>query len=186
MTKALLALHVIAAILAVGPVAVAASMFPAAARRAGSEPEQRSRLPLLHRICTVYAVLGIAVPVFGFATAASLHVLGTAWLIASMALTAAAALVLAVVILPAQQRMLALLDPVDGEAPGTSTGTGMSQGTNAGHRTNQRPGRGTNQITAGIDAAIARRLATSTGTFNLLWAAVTVLMILRPGSTTGV
>lgn len=180
MTKALLALHVIAAILAVGPVAVAASMFPAAAGRAGSEPEQRSRLPLLHRICTVYAVLGIAVPVFGFATAASLHVLGTAWLIASMALTAAAALVLAVVILPAQQRMLALLDPVGGEAPGTSTGPGTGRGANQG------TGRGASRNTAGIDAGIARRLAASTGTFNLLWAAVTVLMILRPGSTTGV
>ncbi|MYW46174.1 protease, partial [Streptomyces sp. SID161] len=34
MTKFLLAVHVIAAILAVGPVAVAASMFPPAARRA--------------------------------------------------------------------------------------------------------------------------------------------------------
>jgi hypothetical protein len=29
------------------------------------------------------------------------------------------------------------------------------------------------------------RLAMFTGVFNLLWAAVTVLMIVRPGSTTG-
>ncbi|MCW2864642.1 MAG: hypothetical protein JWP48_6350, partial [Actinoallomurus sp.] len=34
MNKILLIVHVLAAILAVGPVAVAASMFPAAARRA--------------------------------------------------------------------------------------------------------------------------------------------------------
>jgi hypothetical protein len=31
----------------------------------------------------------------------------------------------------------------------------------------------------------AVRLAMVTGVFNLLWAAVTVLMIVRPGSTTG-
>ncbi|MFJ8884130.1 hypothetical protein ACIRJR_12055 [Streptomyces sp. NPDC102402] len=31
----------------------------------------------------------------------------------------------------------------------------------------------------------AARLAVLTGVFNLLWATVTVLMIVRPGSTTG-
>lgn len=156
MTKALLALHVIAAILAVGPVAVAASMFPAAARRAATDAgpgaqtqqSQQTQLTVLHRICNVYAVIAVTVPVFGFATAASLHVLGSAWLIASMALTAAAAFLLAAVILPAQQRTLA--------AP------------------------------AEDDRALRARLAASTGVFNLLWATVTVLMILRPGSTTGV
>jgi hypothetical protein len=30
------------------------------------------------------------------------------------------------------------------------------------------------------------RLAMTTGIFNLLWVVVTVLMIVRPGSTTGV
>lgn len=159
MTKALLALHVIAAILAVGPVAVAASMFPAAARRAATDAghgtqtrqtqqTQQTQLTVLHRICNVYAVIAVAVPIFGFATAASLHVLGSAWLIASMALTAAAAFLLAAVILPAQQRTLAA--PAEG------------------------------------DRALRARLAASTGVFNLLWATVTVLMILRPGSTTGV
>jgi hypothetical protein len=156
MTKALLALHVIAAILAVGPVAVAASMFPAAARRAAAEPEQRSHLTVLHRICNVYAVLAVAVPVFGCATAATLHVLGSAWLVAAMALTAAAAFVLAAVILPGQRRMLAA--PGDADDP-------------AGNPAD--------------DPALRGRLAASAGVFNLLWAAVTVLMILRPGSTTG-
>lgn len=33
--------------------------------------------------------------------------------------------------------------------------------------------------------AVAARLAMLTGVFNLLWAVVTVLMIIRPGSTTG-
>jgi hypothetical protein len=36
-TKFLLAVHVLAVIVAIGPVTVAASMFPGAARRAGSD-----------------------------------------------------------------------------------------------------------------------------------------------------
>ncbi len=138
MTKLLLSLHVLAAIIAIGPVTVAASMFPAVTRRA-----DRTALPLLHRICRVYALLGIAVPVFGLATASSLGVLGDAWLITSIALTAVAAALLAVVILPAQQRIIA--------------GAPVPPG----------------------------RLGMLTGTFNLLWAVVVVLMIVRPGSTTG-
>ena len=154
MTKALLALHVIAAILAVGPVAVAASMFPAALRAGDA-----ARIALLHRICRVYAVLGVAVPVFGFATAESLHVLGTPWLLASIGLTGVAALVLGAVILPAQNRALLVV----------------------GWGGNAEAGR-----TPSFDRTSIARLAMCTGLFNLLWATVTVLMILRPGSTTGV
>ncbi|WP_412180606.1 hypothetical protein [Streptomyces sp. ADMS] len=38
---------------------------------------------------------------------------------------------------------------------------------------------------SGADRAATVRLAMFTGIFNLLWATVTVLMIVRPGSTTG-
>ncbi|MEV4351812.1 hypothetical protein AB0J83_45750 [Actinoplanes sp. NPDC049596] len=138
MTKLLLSLHVLAAIVAIGPVTVAASMFPAALRR-GDRPQ----LATLHRICRVYAVLGLAVPVFGLATASSLGVLGDAWLLVSIALTAVAAAVLGFAILPAQAAAVA--------------------GTPA------RPA----------------RLGMVSGVFNLLWAIVVVLMIVRPGSTTG-
>ncbi|MFC4855057.1 hypothetical protein [Actinophytocola glycyrrhizae] len=138
MTKVLLSLHVIAAILAVGPVAVAASMFPPALRRGRAE-----HLALLHRICRVYARIGIAVPLFGLATASALGVLGDAWLITSIGLTAAAAAVLVFLMLPGQERLLA-------------------------------------------ESAPSGRLAMHTGIFNLLWTTVTVLMIVRPGSTTGV
>lgn len=172
MTKFLLAVHVLAAVMAVGPVAVAASMFPPALRRAGAAPgvtagsgepgapgdsgasaglsvgDAPATLRTLHRICRVYAGIGLAVPVFGFATASSLGVLGSGWLIASIVLTAAAAGVLALLILPAQSEALA--------------------------------GLGTNS------PATPQRLAMLTGVFNLLWATVTVLMIVRPGSTTGV
>ncbi|MBE3012460.1 hypothetical protein IL992_25175 [Microbispora sp. NEAU-D428] len=162
MTKFFLAVHVLAAILAVGPVAVAASMFPSAVRRSsdrgaaeqGTQAGGVATLRVLHRICRVYAVAGLAVPVFGFATASSLGVLRDAWVIASILLTAAAAAILALAVLPRQDAVLARLTTAD-PAPADAGGE-------------------------------VARLAMLTGVFNLLWAAVTVLMIVRPGSTTGV
>ncbi len=156
MTKLLLSLHVLTVIVAVGPVTVAASMFPATARRALTDPadtRHAASLRTLHRICRVYATLAIAVPVFGFATASSLGVLGDAWLIAAIMLTALAAGILALAVLPRQDRLLATVTRT--EAPGG-------------------------------DRSATAQLAMYTGMFNLLWAAVTVLMIVRPGSTTGV
>ncbi|MGW0085084.1 DUF2269 family protein [Streptomyces sp. NPDC003393] len=152
MTKILLSLHVLAAILTVGPVTVAASMFPATLRRTtGDRDGIRTTLQTLHRICRVYAGIGIAAPVFGFATASSLGVLGDAWLITSIVLTAAAAGILILLILPGQDRAL--------------TDTAALAETPA--------------------PAAANRLAMATGLFNLRWMTVTVLMITRPGSTTG-
>ncbi|WP_328401912.1 hypothetical protein [Nocardia sp. NBC_00403] len=156
MTEFLLSVHVLAAIIAVGPVTVAASMFPAFARRAAAESVAGQPIVVLrtlHRICRVYAAVGIVVPVFGIATAISLGVLGDTWLMISIALTAAAAGVLALMVLPDQAKILTGL-------------TGMSHPT--------APAR-----------AVISQLAMYTGTFNLLWATVTVLMIIRPGSTTG-
>lgn len=153
MTKFLLAVHVIAAIVAIGPVTVAASMFPPAARKVLEGPDDPSALAttrLLHRICQVYAVVGVVVPVFGFATASDMGVLGDTWLIVSIVLTALAAVVLAALVLPRQSAIL--------------------EGADRG---------GT------VDRAATVRLAMFTGIFNLLWATVTVLMIIRPGSTTG-
>ena len=88
MTAVLLAVHVLGGIVFVGPVTVAASLFPRYARE-GSV----GVVDALHRISRVYAVLGLAVPVFGIATGAQLGVLGDAWLIVSIALTAVAAAV---------------------------------------------------------------------------------------------
>ena len=101
MTAVLLAVHVLGGIVFVGPVTVAASLFPRYARE-GSV----GVVDALHRISRVYAVLGLAVPVFGIATGAQLGVLGDAWLLVSMALTLVAALLLGLVILPAQARVV--------------------------------------------------------------------------------
>jgi uncharacterized membrane protein len=161
--KFLLSLHVLAAIIAVGPVAVAASMFPRALRRAQEGPDAVASLHVLHRVCRVYAGVGVAVPVFGFATASNMRVLGSAWLITAIALTAVAAAVLALWILPAQQAALGGLGALDGP-------DGLD---------------GPDALEESAVGKTAARLGAATGVFNLLWATVTVLMIVRPGSTTG-
>ncbi|MFH8484393.1 DUF2269 family protein [Streptomyces longisporoflavus] len=174
MTKFFLTLHVLAAILAVGPVTVAASMFPAALRRAQADPRDGAAvasLRLLQRICSVYAFVGVAVPVTGFVTAGSLGVLGSAWLIASIVITMAAAVVLIVLVLPRQEAALAA---VTGEGEGGMSGTGGTGGQQA-------------DVTGAVAVGdrTGAQLAMYTGIFNLLWVTVTVLMIIRPGSTTG-
>ncbi|MFE3115524.1 DUF2269 family protein [Streptomyces niveus] len=161
MTKLLLSIHVLASILVVGPIAVAASMFPRYARRtAGDDGHSVGATVLLHRICSGYAIVGVAVPVFGIATGAQLGVLTDAWLLTSIVLTTIAAAILALAILPGQERMI---ESAEAAADGTGTGTGDGADTKRA----------------------AARLAGLTGVFNLLWAVVVVLMIVRPGSTTG-
>ncbi|MGW1250658.1 hypothetical protein [Streptomyces sp. NPDC002535] len=170
MTEFLLSVHVLVAIVTVGSITVAASMFPRVALRAfgsgggggggssavGEERDGRSEgtgtAVLLHRVCTGYAVAGVVVPVFGIATGAQLGVLTDAWLIVSLALTVAAAALLGLAVLPGQRRLLALAEGAAAEEEA-------------------RP--------------VASRLSMTTGMFNVLWAAVVVLMIVRPGSTTG-
>ncbi|MFJ9885709.1 hypothetical protein ACIQRW_07585 [Streptomyces sp. NPDC091287] len=153
MTKLLLSLHVLASILAVGPVTVAASMFPRYAKppapgSEGPHDHDTRTAAFLHKICRGYAVVGIAVPVLGLATGAQMGVLGDAWLLASIVLTAIAAALLMAMVLPGQRELLM-------DAP------------------------------VAEQRSAAARLAMTTGIFNLLWATVVVLMIVRPGSTTG-
>ncbi|MBL7493634.1 hypothetical protein I6A60_21995 [Frankia sp. AgB1.9] len=177
MNKILLSLHVLAAILTVGPVAVAASMFPRYLRLAADpadSPGESTPLTVartLHRICRVYALVGLAVPFFGLALAGPLHVFGQAWVIVSIVLTAAAAALLAAVVLPGQSQALATLTGQPVAARAESVPAVPDPATTAD---------------PGVGARLAGRLAMTTGMFNLLWAAVVVIMIVRPGSTTGV
>lgn len=162
MTKVLLSVHVLAAILAVGSITAAASMFPRYALQASDQdPDGRAAAiaALLHRICRGYAIAGLAVPVFGLATAAALGVLTDAWLIASLALTVIAAAILAMAVLPGQQCLIASTQDSTTSAQGSTT------------RDEQR--------------RAASRLTMLTGIFNVLWTIVVILMIIRPGSTTG-
>ena len=157
MNKFLLSVHVVAAIIFVGPVTVAASMFPPIARRAlTADPggSDTAVLGVLHRISRGYAIGGLTVPVFGLAVGAGLGVLGETWLIVSMVLTFAAAAVLAFVVLPGQDRVLSAAGGLPDERADS--------------------------------VAQAKLLSMTTGIFALLWVTVTALMIIRPGSTTGV
>ena len=165
----LLSIHVVAAILAIGPVAVAASMFPRVARAAIVDPHnQRASAAalLLHRIVKVYTMIGIVVPVFGLATAASMGVLGDAWLLVSIAITALAAAILVALIVPGQRLALERIDRepslerVAEPAAANDTETVSS-------------------------LRLTGRLGMQTGMFNLLWVVVVIIMIVRPGSTTG-
>jgi len=153
MNVVLLSIHVLAAIVFIGPVTVAASMFAPRARAALDAGGPDPVLETLHRITRVYAVAGIAVPVFGIATGSAMGVLGETWLVVSMILTAVAAVILAGAVLPGQTAVLAAV------------------GTDAETRSTAMP--------------LARRLSMVTGIFALTWAVVVVLMIARPGSTTG-
>lgn len=158
MSKFLLSVHVLAAIVLIGPVTVAASMFPPRARRALTpdvKPGDVPVLAMLHRITRVYAVAGLSVPVFGIATASSMGVLTDTWLIVSMILTILAGVILALRVLPAQTQVMAALD-VD------RSGDDRAQATTK-----------------------AKALSMTTGLFALTWAVVVILMITRPGSTTG-
>ncbi|MEV4995457.1 DUF2269 family protein [Streptomyces niveus] len=160
MTKLLLSIHVLASILVVGPIAVAASMFPRYARQTpGEDGHSAGATVLLHRICSGYAIVGVAVPVFGIATGAQLGVLTDAWLLTSIVLTTIAAAILALAILPGQESMIESAAAAAADRTGTGDGADTKRA--------------------------AARLAGLTGVFNLLWAVVVVLMIVRPGSTTG-
>jgi hypothetical protein len=155
-TKLFLILHILAVIVAIGPVAVAASMFPPVARKvlaqgADGGVEAGATLGVLNRICKIYALVALAVPFFGFAVAGVMGVTGQVWVIVSIALTAVAAVMLAALVLPRQAELIA------GQGP---------RGREVGVKD-------------------TKQLAMYTGVFNLLWAAVTIIMIVRPGSTLG-
>jgi hypothetical protein len=149
----LLSVHVLAGIVFVGGSAVAASLFPRyapvvaavpAGAPAAAEPGERNEAVavLLHRITRVYGLLGVVVPVVGIVLGVVQGRMGEIWINIAMILTAAAGLLLALVIYPRQK--VALAEPDGG--------------------------------------ARLRSLAMYAGIYNLLWAVVVVLMIVRPGA----
>lgn len=178
MGKLLLSLHVVAAIVFIGPVTVAVSLFPRHARLAlGGEASAVPVVHLLHRISRVYSVLGLSVPVLGIALAAWMRVLGEVWLVVSIGLTLGAGVLLALGVLPAQRRAVGLLEQAAVPA-GPDRGAAVASDAVVSD--------------AVVSDAVARwtagagRLTASSGVFALLWVVVVVLMVVRPGSTTGV
>jgi hypothetical protein len=150
MESLLLSLHVVAAILFVGPVAVTTSLFPRYAPvavvpgGAGATERSLETARLLYRITRVYGVLALVVPVVGLALAGLQGRTTEVWVVIAMVLTAGAGGLLALQIAPRQGEALASPD----------------------------------------DGSQLRRLGMLAGVFNLLWAVVVVLMVVRPGSST--
>ncbi|MET0451540.1 MAG: hypothetical protein ABW137_06855 [Mycobacterium sp.] len=115
MQAVLLSVHVVFAILFVGPPAVAVSLFPRFVPAAADvvPPPQRAGerntavAQVLHRVTRVYGVLAIAVPVLGIALAIVQQRMTEVWIIIAMVLTAAAGALLALRIVPAQRDVLA-------------------------------------------------------------------------------
>jgi len=152
MEAALLAVHVLAGILFVGPVAVACSLFPRYAPVAVGAPGTTASprdgvrsLPVaqaLHRIARGYGVIAVLVPVIGIALSFVQGRFGEIWISVAMVLTAVAGGLLAFRIVPAQAEALS----------GTA------------------------------DRRQLARIGMLAGIFNLLWAAVVILMVVRPGS----
>ncbi len=109
-------MHVVAGILFVGPVAVAASLFPRFAPVSEGAPERRAgerdarTAALLHRICRVYGTTAIIVPVVGLLLAVVQQRVGEVWITAAMLLTAVAGGLLALQIVPRQREALSIPD----------------------------------------------------------------------------
>ncbi|GAA1014433.1 membrane protein [Nocardiopsis tropica] len=111
MESLLLSVHIVAGILFVGPVAVAASLFPRfapvpAAPGAPSPDGDERTARLLHRITRVYGVAALVVPVLGLVLAVVQGRATDVWVIVAMALTAVAGALLALQIAPLQAEVL--------------------------------------------------------------------------------
>lgn len=112
MEPVLLSIHVVAGIIFVGGSAVAASLFPRYAPVLAADQAERNPATagLLHRVTGGYAAFGLIVPVVGIVLASVQGRMGDVWVMIAMALTAAAALLLAVQIHPRQREALAKPD----------------------------------------------------------------------------
>jgi len=127
----LVTLHVLAAIVLLGPITVAASLFPRYAREALSSGKDTDRgaAAVLHRITRAYALPCVAVPVLGLWLAGSDEKMGEGWVIASTVLTALAAAVLVALVLPAQGRVVDVLRDGGDTAVATATSTRLAMTT---------------------------------------------------------
>lgn len=125
METLLLAVHVVAGILFVGPVAVAASLFPRYVPvKAGGAPSDShdGTARLLHRITRGYGAVAIVVPVLGLVLAWVQGRLGDTWVVAAMVLTAFAGGILAAYIAPMQAQALSSRDGSGLKELGMATG----------------------------------------------------------------
>ena len=156
MTTFLIFLHVVAAILLLGPVVVSTSMFPrqAAESRAGGE-EATGRASVLYRITKTYGMLSLLVPLLGGAVLASDWETYKAnyWFHTAIVLSVIAWAILLGMVIPQQRKMMGTL----GALPAADADP-------ADQTTNFEKSKA--KATAGA------------GIFNLLWMLTLILMFL--------
>lgn len=149
-------LHVAAAIMLLGPVVVASSMFPktAAEARTGSE-EATGRATVLHRITKTYGLLSALVPLLGGVLLAldweAHH--SNYWLHTAIVLSVIAWALLLGMVIPQQRKIMGTLGALSPADADPSDVTGNFEGAKA-------------------------KAAAGAGIFNLLWVIVLVLMYL--------
>lgn len=148
----LLVAHVGAAIMFLGPLTVAASLFPRHLAMSASDPAELGAARVLHRVSRAYATSSLAVPVLGLALAAQQDYLAEAWVLVSLGLFVVMSGLLFVLVVPAQRR---LLDVVHG-AVGAHAAEGAPFGPDLS------------------------RLRMATGLVPLVWLAILALMVLKP------
>lgn len=149
-------LHVAAAIILLGPVVVATSMFPAEAAkaRAGGE-ESTGRASVLHKITKTYGLLSVLVPLLGGVIMAldwETHKTNY-WLHTAIVLAVTAWGILYFMVIPQQRKImgsLGALDPADADPA---------------------------DVTSNFEMAKAQASA-GAGIFNLLWFIVLILMFI--------
>ncbi|OFT57610.1 hypothetical protein HMPREF3151_06870 [Corynebacterium sp. HMSC05H05] len=156
MTTFLIFLHVVAAILLLGPVVVSTSMFPrqVAESRAGGE-EATGRASVLYRITKTYGMLSLLVPLLGGAVLASDWETYKAnyWFHTAIVLSVIAWAILLGMVIPQQRKMMGTL----GALPAADADPA--------------------DVTNNFEKSKAKATA-GAGIFNLLWMLTLILMFL--------
>ena len=156
MTTFLIFLHVVAAILLLGPVVVSTSMFPrqVAESRAGGE-EATGRASVLYRITKTYGMLSLLVPLLGGAVLAFDWETYKAnyWFHTAIVLSVIAWAILLGMVIPQQRKMMGTL----GALPAADADPA--------------------DVTNNFEKSKAKATA-GAGIFNLLWMLTLILMFL--------
>lgn len=159
MSTLIVALHVLTAILLIGPVAIASSMYAPQFRKAQSgDPAAVGALRLVHRITRSYGFVSLLVPVLGLVAFFTVdgtmknHALHFALLLAIIAWG-----VLITLVIPRQRQGLVVLNAVEaGDAPASEAETAKATKADA--------------------SKIPGQAAMFAGIFNLLWLITAILM----------
>ena len=156
MNTFLVFVHVASAIVLLGPVVVASSMFPAEVARARSGGEESTgRASVLHRITKTYGMISVLVPLLGAAVLAFDWDTYKAnyWFHTAIVLSVIAWAILFGMVIPQQRKLMGSLGALDPADADPSDVTGNFEKSKA-------------QASAGA------------GIFNLLWFVVLILMFL--------